>query len=530
MVQRKHPALQLDYAATGRSQPIVLDYLADVEALREHRQFPFSAEGLMQAARERQFSSSSRQVLVAALGRQYTGIDVSAEVKENLALLAKEGTLTITTGHQLCLFTGPLYVPLKIMNAVRLARDLSQRTGKPAVPIFWLAGEDHDRAEIDHAWVFGKRLEWQGTATGAVGRMKLKGIDAVLQELDGLLGTTTRADELRALLKACYREEFTMAQATRLLVNALYGRYGVVCVDGDDPALKRLFTPVIQEELLNQVTERTVHYANARLAAHYAEQAHVRNINLFMLGDGTRSRIEADGDRFKLVGEERRFGVDELLGLAEHAPEVFSPNVLLRPVYQETVLPNVAYVGGGGEIAYWLQLRWLFQGLRVLMPVMALRTSALFLSATDNERLTQLGLMVRDLFRPMNELSAELAARLSTIDTDLSPQRHVLGQLYEALVQRAKSADPTLEGSVRGEAQKAAKGLEAIEGKLLRAAKREQELALQRLTKLHDRIFPGGVLQERRENFIPYYLEHGPAFFDRLLELDPFEKKFSALV
>ncbi|MEO8068542.1 MAG: bacillithiol biosynthesis cysteine-adding enzyme BshC [Flavobacteriales bacterium] len=520
---------QLTYASTHRFQPIALDYLAGAEALREHQQFPFTPDGLEQAARERQFPAASRQVLTAALQRQYTGLDLQEDVKKNLAALAKEGTLTITTGHQLCLFSGPLYVPLKIMNTVRMARDLQQRVGKPVVPMFWMATEDHDRAEIDHAWVFGKKLEWKGGTAGAVGRMKLDGIEAVLAELDPLLGPGVNADVLRSTLRASYREGYTLAQATRLLVNSLFGRYGVVCIDGDDPALKQLFAPVLQEELLNQVTHRTVRYANDKLATHYPEQAHVREINLFMLGEGTRSRIEADGDRFKPMGEERTFSMDELLGLAQHAPEVFSPNVLLRPVYQETVLPNVAYVGGGGEIAYWLQLRWLFQGLRVPMPVMALRTSAMFLHATDRERLGQLGLSMADLFRPMDQVSAELAARLSTIDADLAPERHALNELFEALALRAKAADATLEGSVRSEAQKAMKGIEAIEGKLLRAAKREQELVLQRFAKIHNRLFPDGGLQERRDNFIPFYLEHGPAFFDRLLELDPFEMKFSAI-
>jgi len=527
--KRMHALKQLDYTVTGRFQPIVLDHLAEAEPLREHSQFPFNKEGLLQAARERTFPASSRQVLTAALHRQYAGIAIGEEVKGNLSALAEDGTLTITTGHQLCLFTGPLYVPLKIMNTVRMARDLSRTTGKPVVPIFWMATEDHDRAEIDHAWVFGKKLEWKGEAAGAVGRMQLVGMESVLTELSALLGDTTRADEMRSLLRACYREDRTLAQATRSFVNALFGRFGLVCVDGDDPSLKRLFSPVIQEELLNQVTERTVQYANEKLATHYKEQAHVRSINLFMLGQSTRSRIEPDGDRFKLVGENGDLGIDELLGLAQQAPEVFSPNVLLRPVYQEIVLPNVAYVGGGGEVAYWLQLRWLFQGLRVPMPVVCLRTSALFLTATDSDRMQQLGLSVEDVFRPTDQLSAELAARLSTIDTDLAPQRKALVELYETLAIRAKAADPTLEGSVRGEAQKAMKGLESIEGKLLRAAKREQELALQRLTKLHDRLLPGGGLQERRDNFIPYYIEQGQAFFDRLLELDPLEKKFSVL-
>lgn len=520
---------RISYAATGRFAPIVLDYLNDDGRLREHWQFAFTKEGLAQAATERQFPASARQQLVAALSTQYAGVERLEAVQANIERLGDEGTLTVTTGHQLCLFTGPLYVALKIMNTVRLARDLSVWTGRQVVPVFWLASEDHDRAEIDHAWLHGKKVEWPGSAGGAVGRMKLDGIEPVVESAIALLGTGPFSDELKAQLRTAYAEGRTLTEAARHFINALFGRYGVVCLDGDDPMLKRQFAPVLQEELVNHVTARTVQYANAKLNEHYSEQAHVRDINLFLLGEGRRDRISMEGDGFAVAGEARKYAVDELLGLSQHAPELFSPNVLLRPIYQETVLPNVAYVGGGGEVAYWLQLRWLFQGLRVPMPVVALRTSAQITSHADAERLKELGLAPADLFAPLDALNAQLASSLSTIDTDLTTEHAELLNIYSKLAVRAKEIDPTLEASVLGEGQKAAKGLEAIGGKLVRAAKRDQELALSRLAKIHERVLPGGGLHERRDNFMPWYVQHGPAFLDRLLALDPLEKHLSLL-
>lgn len=520
---------RISYADTGRFAPIVLDYLNDDERLREHRQFAFSKEGLLQAANERDFPEHARRALMTALRGQYAGLPTNQAVKINLERLSEQGTLTVTTGHQLCLFTGPLYVPLKIMNTVRLARDLSAWTGRTVVPVFWMASEDHDRAEVDHAWLHGKKVEWPGGVGGAVGRMTLDGIGAVVENAGSLLGNGPFADELKAQLQASYLEGRTFAQATRHFVNALFGQYGVVCLDGDDPGLKRLFAPMLHEELLNQVTSRSVRYANAKLNEHYSEQAHVRDINLFLLGDGRRDRIALEDDGFSLAGAAHKFSVNELLDLSQQAPELFSPNVLLRPIYQETVLPNVAYVGGGGEVAYWLQLRWLFQALRVPMPVVVLRSSAQVLSKPDSERLKEFGLAAGDLFSPLDALNARLAGSLSTIDTDTTNEQQELSTIFARLAARAREVDPTLEASVLGEGQKAMKGLENVAGKLMRAAKRDQEQALSRLAKIHERVLPGGGLHERRDNFMPWYAQHGPAFLDQLLAIDPFDKQVSLL-
>lgn len=524
-------SLHLSYADTRRFGPMVLDHLSRNEGVGELSVHPPGMDGLQEAARQRTFPDAHREVLADVLRRQYQGIKVHEAVADNLLALADTGSLTVTTGHQLCLFTGPLYVPFKILNVVRLARRLTAVLERPVVPVFWMATEDHDRDEIDHAWLSGTKVQWPGAAGGAVGRLPLDGIDEVVKQASELLGTSGTADEICLLLRDCYRPGHTLAQATRLLVNALFGRFGVVCVDGDDPALKQLFAPVMQEELLNQVTLRTVTYANERIKGRYPEQAHAREINLFHLRPGARSRIVPEGRNYRVLDGGPVLTADELMGEVQRHPGTFSPNVLLRPLYQETVLPNIAYVGGGGELAYWLQLRWLFQGLRVPMPVLLLRTSAAFITEKHLSHWERAGLQVKDLFAPLDEAKAAAASRNASFPTDISQERAALDALYNTLAERAAQADPTLRGAVEARRVKAAKGLDAIGTALVRAAKREQDVLMLRIANVHAALFPGGGLQERRDNILPLLAVRGTGFLDELLEhLDPLDDRFTLLV
>ena len=525
MIAKRHT---IPYRATGRFAPIVTDYVEGMPELREFHAFTADRAGLAEAMAERRFDPATRATLCAVLEDQYAGLTLDEAVRANLEALRLDGTLTVTSGHQLCLFTGPLYVPFKILNTIRLARELSTPE-KRVVPVFWMATEDHDRAEIDHAWLGEKKVHWPGVAGGAVGRLRLEGIQAALAEAEALLGSGPHADELRALLRSSYREGHTLAQATRLFVNALFGRFGLVILDGDDKRLKRLFAPVMQEELLNQVTLRTVRYANDKLSPRYTPQAHARDINLFHLSDGRRARIEFDGDNYSVLDGGPSFSVDQLLIDLQLHPDRFSPNVLMRPVYQETILPNIAYIGGGGELAYWLQLRWLFQGLQVPMPVLILRTSALFLSAKQARKWEATGLAIDDLFTTKDQLENRIATMHASFSTSLAEERIRHAALFNALAERAGAADATLEASVRAKEAFSAKGLDMIERRLVHAAKREQADGLRRMEEVHDALFANG-LQERRQNFMPFYAARGPALFDEWLEaLDPLDPRFSVL-
>lgn len=522
---------RIAYADTGRFAAPVLDHLAGDPHVREFLQLPPDADGLQRAAQSRTFSDEHRAVLSAALDRQHERIELHPAVKANLDRLRSPDCLTVTTGHQLCLFTGPLYVPYKILNTIRLARQAEAMLGRPVVPVFWMATEDHDAAEIDHATINGRTVRWSGASNGAVGGMRLSGMAPVVEEAVAALGPGTHAEWVAGRLRAAYADGRTLAEATRQFVHDLFGHYGLVIVDGDDPALKRLFVPVMEQEVLHQVVQRTVAYADERIGVRYNVQAHAREINVFYLRPGHRSRIVLDGDGFQVLDGGPRWTADELLQELRTSPQHFSPNVLLRPVYQETVLPNIAYIGGGGELAYWMQLRWLFQALQVPMPAVFLRTSAAIISTKHFGQWSQMRLSTADLFAPPDPLKAAVAMREAPFSTELSTERARMDQVFNDILQQATKADGSLRGAVEARHTQALRGVDRLQQAMVRAAKRDQEVLMQRIDSIHAALFPAGGLQERRDNILPRIAAEGPVVLDRWLDLlDPLDHTFAVVV
>lgn len=522
---------RIAYADTGRFSAAVIDHLASEPFIREFLQLSPDREGLRSAARERAFEPAHRAVLCEALERQHARLVLDPAVRRNLDRLRDERSLTVTTGHQLCLFTGPLYLPYKILNVIRLARTMEQDLGRPVIPVFWMASEDHDLAEVDHAVINGQAVRWTSGGAGAVGRLALTGISAQVEEVVTALGGGAEAAQIASMLREAYREDRTLAEATRHFVHALFGRFGLVIIDGDDPALKRLFAPVIQEEVVNRITERTVRYANDRIGERYKVQAHAREINLFHLREGHRSRIVPDGDHYQVLDGGARWTLDQLMVEVHLRPQDFSPNVLLRPVYQEMVLPNIAYVGGGGELAYWVQLRWLFQALRVPMPVVMLRTSAATISAKQMRQWTDAGLSTSDLFAPLDPMKAAVAKRGAGFATDLLAERTELDRLYAVILAKAAQGDASLRGAADARRTQALRGVDRLEKAMVRAAKRDQEVIMRRMDAIHNAVVPGGGLQERRDNILPLLAAHGTGELDRWLDLlDPLDPTFAVVV
>lgn len=523
-------AHHISFADTGRFSKLAVDHAVGDGFLDGFRQFPPTLAGLHDAAAQRGFSQEHRAVLARVLRRQYEGLDALEAVSRNIDRLADDG-LAVTTGHQLCLFMGPMYVPFKLLNAIRLAEQLSTETGRPVVPVFWMASEDHDRAEVDHAFLRGQQLDWPGEAGGAVGRMTVDGSEAAVEKAIAGLGAGPHGDELGRLLRDAYRPGRTKAEAMRRLVHGLFGRLGLVIIDGDDPELKRLFVPVMREEMLNGIVQRTVSYADERLKERYAPQAHARPINLFHLRRGHRSRIEHHEDGFRVLDGGPRFSMDELLLDLELRPQDYSPNVLMRPLYQESVLPNIAYIGGGGELAYWMQLRWLFQAVQVPMPAVLLRASAAFLPGKLEGRRAQLGLSIEDLFLPEHTIMNMVARTASGVDINLDQERASMEALISGIATRASAVDATLEASAGAMAARAHRLMDGMEERMARALRRQQAVALGRAHSILEALFPAGQLQERRESLLPLIAERGPEVLDELLQvLDPLDPRFTVLI
>lgn len=519
---------KLPFRATGKFSALVSDYTERNTALKDFiTDFPdkenFAAQIKRKAAHQ-----IDRNLLSTQLRKQYTGREVSNAVLRNIDLLENNNCFSITTGHQLCLFTGPLYFIYKIVGVIRLCRELKiAHPENDFVPVFWMAGEDHDFAEINHAHIFGKKLEWHQDQEGAVGNIPTISMHMILDELYDVLGDSENAETLKTIFEKAYRQQSNLSEATAVLVNELFGEEGLVILNADAPELKRVMLPVFRKEILEEHSLPHIEKTTEALSKLYKAQVYPRSINLFYMLDGLRARLVKEGDHYEVYGTEIRFTENEMLSeLASH-PERFSPNVALRPLYQECLLPNLAYIGGGGELAYWLQLKGNFDAWDVPFPLLMLRNSVLWIDKSSASRMEQLQMISEALFVDTDVLIAEYIKAQSNGDESLSEYESSFEKIYLEIAEKAIEFDKNLEKAVMAEKQKALKSLQQIEQKMLRAAKRNEETAVNRIKGLKEKFAPNNGLQERYDNFIPLYLKYGNGFIDTLLkELNPLDERF----
>ena len=527
----------VSYRETAYFSDLICDYLEDKKSLESfHSGFP-SAENLYSQAllKNDDYSDHNRDHLAQALKSQYKGLEVSPEVKKNLDLLKVKDTLTITTGHQLSLMTGPLYFIYKIITTIKISSKLQEKyPDLNYVPVYWMATEDHDFEEIS-AFIFqGKKFKWNQQQKGAVGKIDTASLENLLSLFEKELGNGLNASSLKKLIASSYRNEKDLTAATRVFVNNLFGKFGLVIVDGDDSILKQDFAHYIREELnknnchsevLNQIDKIKEQYS-----ASYKPQVNPREINLFYLTPGARSRITQQGSIFHLEGSKTTFSLEEIENELANHPERFSPNVIMRPLYQEVVLPNIAYIGGGGELAYWLELKSFFNQQKVLFPLLCLRNSALLLSEKNVKKIKQLDLSVSDLFLKRNSLINKKIRQISNIDLDLSFLKDTLEEQFDFMESLVTATDASFLKSVKAQKIKQFKGVDNLENRLLKAQKIKLKDHVERLISLHENLFPNESLQERVNNFAFPFLENGEDLMDILYEsFDPLSYKFTLI-
>ena len=472
------------------------------------------------AAKAASFSPELRKQLVKAVTGQYYNSTISAAVKENITLLGNSNTFTVTTGHQLCLFTGPLYFIYKIVTVINLAKELKQKyPDSNFVPVYWLHAEDHDFEEINHFTLFGKTYTWYTDQKGATGRIETKGLEELLANLP----------ERLPLMEKAYSHAM-LAEATRYLVNELFGEYGLIILSGDDEELKRGFVPYIKDELLYNSSHEQVNKTNAAMEAKgFDPQITAREINLFYMDNGLRERIVKEGDHYKVVNSNLSFSENQLLELCDKSPNNFSPNVVTRPLYQEVVLPNLAYIGGPAEVAYWLQLKGFFDYHKIPFPILIPRSFAMILPANLEKKLHKLETDVRELFYDDDKIRKRYVDNKNTGEVDFTEEQQLLEKAFEIYRQKAAAADKTLEAYTQAEKQKALKIVESVEKRIHKAVETKFKTDIEQLQNLRAKLFPNGSLQERVDNFLNFYI-NDPAFIEKLLQsLDPLDFRFNIL-
>ena len=520
----------IPYAATNSFSQLVTDYLGAHPSLKQFYSFTPDRDGIAEAIESRAKMITDRQRLVSSLQSQYQNLNTTSLVQANIKSLLRQNTFTITTAHQPNLMTGYLYFIYKILHAIKLAEELNgQYPEKHFVPIYYMGSEDNDLDELGVFRFRGEKYRWDGAGQqGAVGRMHTATLRPLMQQVFKLFGPPGKnCDDLIEMLSAAYLKHGTIGTATKFLVNELFGQYGLVIVDPDNRELKAGFIPVMEDDLLNHTAHKIVSEQSDRLAQHYKTQAFPRPINLFYLEDGLRERIERDGDHWIVLNSNKKFTRHALLQALHTHPEKFSPNVILRGLFQSTILPDVAFIGGGAEVAYWLQLKTVFSHYNVFYPVIVLRQSVQWINELQTKLRRQCNLSVVDVFKPTLQLENEYVNTRAGDEWQTTEEMVAVVRIMGELEQKATRIDATLAGSAKSAIAKIQRQLATLQKKMLRAEKRKMAVDLQRIQRLKASLFPNGSLQERTENFAEYYLEIGQEFFDIIKNgIDPLGNMF----
>ncbi len=515
-------AQRLSYKETGYFSRLITDYLDEAPALKPFYSWPVSEKGFASALDARQNFPTDRKTLVEVLKQQYAALPASEAVSRNIEMLQSDSTFTITTAHQPAIFTGHLYFVYKILHCVRLAEAMTERfPDKKFVPVFYMGSEDADLDELGHIYLGREKVTWDTKQKGAVGRMTVAGLEKIIQRIQTEYGSMNFGAELVALLKECYEASPDIQTATLKIIHALFGRFGVVVLIADDARLKAGMKAVFSDDLFRQLPYQLTRGTIQQWETLYDAQATPRETNLFYLLGDIRERIDIKGDGFVVNGTSIRFTKESIAVELEKHPERFSPNVILRGLYQATILPDIAFVGGGGETAYWLELKSLFDHYQVPFPVLVLRNSFLLIQEQWAGKMRKAGLTATTIFKKENALFEEEVREKSVKQLDLARELAALQSLYSQMKLVATGVDNTLGDHVESLRSKSVKGIEELEKKIVRAEKRNFEETRRKINELREALFPFDGLQERIENFIPWYAEFGPSFLDALLAESP---------
>ena len=527
-------ALYINYKDTGSFSPTVIDYLENHPALRPFYGHRPDFNGFSEILKNKKVIAN-REVLVEVLQKQYgDGVPLNSLplLSQNIQLLKSNNTYTVTTGHQLNIFAGPLYFIYKIVTAIKLAQQLKvAHPDKNFIPVYWMASEDHDFAEINYTNIGGKKVHWWYEASGATGRINPETMRQAINQYKGVLGIANHATELGEIIEKAYTRFEKLADATRYLVNALFGQYGLVVMDADDHQFKSQFAQIMEQDILGQHSFNNIIKTNealTKLGVHI--QVNPREINFFYLLEGLRERIVFEEGLYKVLNTEISFTEAALKEEIRQFPERFSPNVVMRPLYQECILPNIAYIGGGAEVVYWLELKSNFDYYKVDFPILILRNSALVINRATASKINKMELKPVDLFLDADAIKNNWIKKHSNHTLNLAGEWRELNAIFEKVKLRSYKIDATLAPSAAAVQARLKHAIDNLEKKLVKAEKKNFETRLNQVESIKGDLFPKNSLQERSENFGLFYVKWGQQFIDELVNhFEPLDFKFTVL-
>lgn len=522
----------IDYKTTHRFSNLIVDYLNEHPALIPFFSHKLTDEGFLQAINERQQFDTPRNELVKALEQQYNSSEYSEKVLPLIQQLNDSNTFTITTAHQTNLLLGPAYLIYKVMHTIVLSNYLSQKYPQyNFLPVYYMGSEDNDWEELDHFYFESKKYQWKTSQSGAFGSAIIdKSLIHLIEEFknDANQSEAIHHQLLLQYIDQSYILGRSIAEANKSLIHHIFKGEDLIILDGNDKILKNSFIPIMQDDLEHHTAANIVDNTTSKIEQHYKTQAHVRPINLFYLSQELRERIEIEDQYYKVINTPLKWNKKELLNLLHNAPQSFSPNVILRPLYQEWILPNIGFIGGGSEVAYWMQLKDLFSHYQIPFPVLVLRQSVEMIDAQYQGALNELNLSLKDLFLSTSTLVQRKAHDELPEHLNLDQLKTKINNEFSQLSTSIKDFQETLLYSMGAVHHKINHQIEVLQKKLYRAQRQKLVDYEAAVSNLQHSIFTYGLgLSERKESFMKYYNIMGDAWLKMLKEqTDPIGKKF----
>jgi len=515
--------------ASGGISNLFLDYVHDFEKVCNYYEGDFKTEDALRKKIEKvQQKPIERQTIVEVLHEQNKWFDCGEQTLHNIELLRQENTFAIVTGQQVGIFTGPIYTIYKAITAIKLAEECNARYPEyKFVPLFWLEGEDHDFEEANNIHLIGKdnklfKVEYfvDGKPTdrnlGPIGELVFdRYLDAVFDRVDEILLTTEFKNELLASVKTFYKPGVSFSDAFTRFVNFFMEDSGLIFVNSNNPRLKQLLLPVFHKELTEypKISELVV-TQSAELEINYHAQVKAKPINLFMFHKGGRYLIEPRDDGFWLKGTRYRCASEELMHMLVETPQKFSPNVILRPICQDTLLPTVVYVGGPSEIAYFAQFKPVYEYYHLPMPIIYPRASVTILEEKLAHVLEKYQLEIKDFFVDLEIVSRRVAEKVSEIKIEELFGRigMKMTEMMNELDEHINKLDPTLVGALATSRAKMEYQINHLKEKMIDAQKRKNDIAVRQIEKVATNIYPNFMLQERQLNVLYFMNKYGLDF------------------
>ena len=518
---------KIPFEQTQLFSKFILDYISESPSLETMYHRKVSIQNFEDQLIEKQEQGVNRKVLVEVLNDQYQDSPYFLEMSPKISSLLSNKTFTVATGHQLSLFTGPLYFIYKIFSTINLSEQLNTKyPNYNFIPIFWMASEDHDFKEVNSINIFGEKLVWNQNIKGPVGDIPTNSISDIFPLLHNLLGSSLEANKLLNLFTCSYLDNNNLASATKYLLDELFSKYGLLVLDASSSRLKKLAIPIIKKDILEQGHQKMIEESCEKISS---IQAYARPINFFYMKPGLRERIERKGSRFHVLNTDIEFSSEEINFEIDNYPERFSPNVLMRPLYKELILPNLAMIGGAAEINYWMQLKSTFVSHQIVFPILLLRNSLLFIESRTAKKIKKLGLEPQDFLQKEEDLHKKYVSENSNDNFNMVNQINQINKIFEDIL--IKIEDSGLRSSIEAEKKRQINSLIKLESKLKKSLKKNYQISLNQISLIKRKLFPQKKLQERHDNMISYYLKYGQSWMNWLKDnLNPLDSNFMLFI